>query len=232
LCRCGRGGGALRVEADQLWLDGVIRANGQDGVPDVGGGSGGSLSLNIGTLGGAGLLQAKGGAGGGTAGGGGGGRIALCCGNYSNFTGFASVSAAGGPGWATGGTGSFFLNSTWESWETRYWPLGGSGGPQNDFDGDGHSNEQEFWAGTDPTDRNSALRLLAHRTNATPQGFVVRWTSQSNRLYAVDRATNLAPGAAFVNLQSSVQGQTGVTSLTDTTATGPGPFFYRVRLQP
>ncbi|HEY9170990.1 MAG TPA: hypothetical protein VI136_01765, partial [Verrucomicrobiae bacterium] len=160
------------------------------------------------------------------------GRIALYCGDSSNFTGFASCSVAGGPGWATGGSGTFFLNSTWESWEVRYWPTGGSGGPAHDFDGDGHPNEQEYWANTDPTDRDSCLKLVAHRGQVTAQGFVVKWASQPDRIYAVDRATNLSPASVFVNLRSAIPGQPGTTSYEDTSATGLGPYFYRVRLEP
>ena len=80
-------------------------------------------------------------------------------------------------------------------------------------------------------DITSCLRLVANRTNATPQGFVVSWASQPDRLYAVDRTTNLVSNKIFVNLQSSISGRTGITSFKDTTAIGPGPYYYRVRLQ-
>lgn len=76
------GGGAIRIIADSLILDGQIIADGEDFITffySQGGGSGGSIRLDIGTLSGAGTLQANGGSGftfqGG--GGGGGGRIAV-----------------------------------------------------------------------------------------------------------------------------------------------------------
>ena len=47
----------------------------------------------------------------------------------------------------------------------------------------------------------------------------------------MDRTTNLVSNKIFVNLQSSISGRTGITSFKDTTAIGPGPYYYRVRLQ-
>ena len=71
--------------------------------------------------------------------------------------------------------------------------------------------------GSEPHQRNAAgLRRLL---------------GQPDRLYAVDRTTNLVSNKIFVNLQSSISGRTGITSFKDTTAIGPGPYYYRVRLQ-
>ncbi|MBP7637038.1 MAG: hypothetical protein KBA18_04120, partial [Kiritimatiellae bacterium] len=65
-----RGGGMLRIMADSLELDGMLRANGAPGYywqtsPSTavyrGGGSGGSILLEVGALGGAGSVSANGG---------------------------------------------------------------------------------------------------------------------------------------------------------------------------
>jgi hypothetical protein len=80
------GGGAIRIIADTLILDGQIIADGEDFITffySQGGGSGGSIWLDVGTLSGTGTIEANGGSGytfnGG--GGGGGGRIAM---NYQS----------------------------------------------------------------------------------------------------------------------------------------------------
>lgn len=56
----------------------------------------------------------------------------------------------------------------------------------------------------------------------------VTWTSVTNRSYFLKRSTDLGAQPAFSLLQSNNLGQAGATTYTDTTATGPGPFFYRV----
>jgi uncharacterized repeat protein (TIGR01451 family) len=55
----------------------------------------------------------------------------------------------------------------WDDWEQRY--LLGVDDPGDavlDSDGDGHTNLDEFMAGTDPSDANSALRILNIETTA------------------------------------------------------------------
>ncbi len=76
------GGGLIRLDVDQLVVNGGIYADGQSGWAQggaSGGGAGGSINLRVGNLSGSGTISARGGAGGGPsdAGGGGGGRIAI-----------------------------------------------------------------------------------------------------------------------------------------------------------
>jgi hypothetical protein len=55
----------------------------------------------------------------------------------------------------------------WDDWEQRY--LLGINDPSDaalDPDGDGHTNLDEFLAGTDPGDASSALRILSIETTA------------------------------------------------------------------
>ena len=110
----GAGGGALRlVVAGALRVDGVVQANGADGLTTggncAGGGSGGMIKLRVGSLAGdsTGLIQAKGGNGASPyGGGGGGGRIALYL-HCLQFVG--GVQDGGGTGYQNGATGTVYV---------------------------------------------------------------------------------------------------------------------------
>ncbi|MBN1273270.1 MAG: carboxypeptidase regulatory-like domain-containing protein, partial [Candidatus Aminicenantes bacterium] len=80
----GNGGGVIRIEADEIVLDGKILANG-DNSDNHGGGSGGSIRMNAGTLRGSGWIEANG-ADSSARGAGGGGRIAVTYDDISQFT--------------------------------------------------------------------------------------------------------------------------------------------------
>ncbi|MFZ0035462.1 MAG: hypothetical protein WAK60_10820, partial [Sedimentisphaerales bacterium] len=76
----GKGGGSIRLNINNLVVNGKIIANGADGTTDAsgkkgGGGSGGSIYITAGQFSGSGLIIANGGYG--MYGGGGGGRIAI-----------------------------------------------------------------------------------------------------------------------------------------------------------
>jgi hypothetical protein len=98
-----------------------------------------------------------------------------------------------------------------------------------DLDGDGFSNYQESIAGTNPTNASSALRLLGPTHSGS--GLTVSWQSVSDRTYFLERATNLGMAKPFSLVASELTGQAGVTSYTDASASGPGPYFYRVAVQ-
>jgi len=95
-----------------------------------------------------------------------------------------------------------------------------------DVDGDLMNNWQEWIAGTVPTDSSSMLRMFNPSTDAS--GVTVSWQSVRERTYSLERAINLGMQPAFSPAASNIVGQAGTTSFTDTNATGPGPFFYRV----
>jgi hypothetical protein len=103
---------------------------------------------------------------------------------------------------------------------------------QDDADGDGMSNLQEYLAGTDPTNRQSALRMITVTVIKPGPELDVSWSSVSNKIYFLERSSNLAAQPAFSVVQSNIVGQAGVTICPDTSAAGPGPYFYRVRVQP
>jgi hypothetical protein len=93
-----------------------------------------------------------------------------------------------------------------------------------DPDHDGMNNWQEWVCGTDPTNALSALRLLS----AAPAGtnVTVTWQSVAGVNYLLERSASLASPFTFV--ATNIIGQAGTTSYTDPSATGAGPFFYRV----
>jgi hypothetical protein len=76
-----------------------------------------------------------------------------------------------------------------------------------------------------------AVLELAFPTN-NASGVVVRWQSVANKIYFLLRSTKLTASPAFLNLATNITGQAGVTTYTDTNAAGPGPYFYRVGVQP
>jgi hypothetical protein len=102
-------------------------------------------------------------------------------------------------------------------------------GKNTDFDGDGASDRHEYLAGTDPKNNKSAFKLLsANRAGAS--SIVVRWSSVAGQIYVLERSTNLGAGFAEI-VRDDVAATPPVNSITDTSAAGTGPFFYRVRLK-
>ncbi|MGH8543568.1 MAG: hypothetical protein ACREX3_08045, partial [Gammaproteobacteria bacterium] len=106
------GGGLVRIAAQTLQLDGIIKADGEGrACCSVGGGSGGGIRIDVGTLSGAGQITANGGIGPDVGGGGGGGRIAI---HYQSFVGFditkvTVLGRAGNGGGTNGQNGTIHL---------------------------------------------------------------------------------------------------------------------------
>src|ERR1041385_3707320 len=101
-----------------------------------------------------------------------------------------------------------------------------------DSDGDGMNNSQEWIAGTNPTNRLSVLRMFAPTVNGSD--LYVSWQSATNRVYFVERATNLAPPIVFHMIATNiVRGlSSGSTiGIIDRNAASLSPVFYRVGVQ-
>jgi len=97
-----------------------------------------------------------------------------------------------------------------------------------DPDQDGHNNWQEWIAGTIPTNSASVLKMLNAVATNNPAGFLVSWQSVPDRVYDMQRSSNLNLHPAFLLIQTNIPGQTGITSFLDTNAPEAAFYFYRV----
>jgi len=111
-------------------------------------------------------------------------------------------------------------------WENLY---GLNAWSSNDYykdpDGDTFNNLQEYWAGTVPTNGEDYLQLWP--VVPTNSALVVEWVSASNRFYHVERCTNLQD--EFSAWVSNMVANPPTNTYVDTNATGPGPYFYRIK---
>lgn len=113
-----------------------------------------------------------------------------------------------------------------DAWERLYFGRIGID-PFADPDRDGLNNLAEYKAGTNPNDFQSQFRFI--RITTQGQGVLVEWSSVTNRFYSVLRSAELLSG--FQTLAGNRQATPPVNNYLDATATPPGPYFYRLRLQ-
>jgi parallel beta-helix repeat protein len=81
------------------------------------------------------------------------------------------------------------------------------------------------------TDSGGIAPLWLEVPQLLPANATVFWTSVTNRSYVVERSTSLLAPMLFSPVATNIPGQAGTTSYTDTSASGAGPFLYRVRVQ-
>ena len=100
--------------------------------------------------------------------------------------------------------------------------------PNLDSDGDGMPDWAELIAGTDPHDPNSVLKLSTGVIPSPQGGLIIQWPSIPGRVYAVYSSTNLAAG--FSPRSINIIATATTTTYRDSSATGLGPFFYRIQV--
>ena len=107
-------------------------------------------------------------------------------------------------------------NNLWE-YQNGYDPM------DPDSDGDGAPNTDETAAGTDPLNPESVFEVSVCGVRVS--GNVVQWYSVTNKYYRIERSTNLP---AFSQLRTNILATPPLNSHTDTTASGSGPWLYRI----
>jgi hypothetical protein len=99
--------------------------------------------------------------------------------------------------------------------------------PNADPDQDGMSNFAEFWAGTDPLDANSALRIDNVLLISGGQA-QIRWQTVAGKTYVIQYSSNLT---SWTSLGSPVLGDGSIAALIDPASiTNIGQRFYRLVL--
>jgi hypothetical protein len=114
-----------------------------------------------------------------------------------------------------------------DSWEIQF--FGGTnvvnGGANDDFDGDGLLNVEEFIAGVNPT--NSGSFFVVEDSGPSPAGFVINWDAVPGRKYGVYWAKTLSDG--FETVAANLYYPQN--SYTDTVHTVEGCGFYYIDVQ-
>jgi regulation of enolase protein 1 (concanavalin A-like superfamily) len=94
-----------------------------------------------------------------------------------------------------------------------------------DADLDGMTNLQEYWAGTNPRNAASVLRIT--RINRLGSNLVLSFLSGTGRMYAIERTTTLP--ASWQLLTNVGPFTNGSTTLTNTGGAASSNGFYRLR---
>jgi Tol biopolymer transport system component len=115
-----------------------------------------------------------------------------------------------------------------DDWELAYFGSLGRDGT-GDFDGDGHTDLQEFLAGTDPTNTGSILRVLT--ITSLNGSTTILWSATPGKSYRVQCKTNVNdPG--WTDLPGLVPATGSSASRVDDSGGLGGSKFYRVVLVP
>ena len=123
--------------------------------------------------------------------------------------------------------------SAWEQWQMENFGSTndpGTTGRQDDPDGDGYINWDEFIAGTQPTNADSLLDLNAVRTGSTNE-LLLRWASVAGRYYGIRRSTNTLASADFIMITNNIQATPPVNVYTDHVAGTWRLYYYRIEVR-
>lgn len=119
------------------------------------------------------------------------------------------------------------LPDEWE--ETFFGSITNSSGGNDDQDGDGFSDLSEYVAGTDPTNRLSALRCL-NIDSLTNTTIVINWSSVTGKTYAIEHSSNMIDGI-WLDTESNIPAHlTGMNSYT-TSISGAESLYFRIKLE-
>jgi hypothetical protein len=120
-------------------------------------------------------------------------------------------------------------SETFAQWALRF--FGSSNiDPNADPDHDGATNVQEYQAGTDPTSNQSLFKFVSIQP-ALQGGIMIQWSSVTNKSYFIDRAEALNATTPLFTTVACIGATGPTTSYHDSTATGTGPYFYRLRVE-
>jgi hypothetical protein len=98
----------------------------------------------------------------------------------------------------------------------------------SDTDNDGLTDQHEFFAGTNPRNANSRLRIVSIDSRSGQPGLSILWESVAAKRYSIWRTMSLA--TSFQLIQRDIPGANLKTEFTDATALGPGPWFYKIEV--
>ena len=96
----------------------------------------------------------------------------------------------------------------------------------DDADGDGQTNFQEFMAGTSPVD--SASLFAISKIEAAGTDIQISWRAISGKTYHLQRAPSPDTGAAWTDVGSPVTANSSTATATDPGAAIDPLHFYRV----
>jgi uncharacterized repeat protein (TIGR01451 family) len=118
----------------------------------------------------------------------------------------------------------------WDDWEITNGlnPLDVSDGAR-DPDGDGHSNLQEFLAGTDPNSSNSVMRITGFALNG--DDVRIRFRGVAGKRYALEHNTAMT-GSNWTSIVGFRLGSSASVDLIDSGGRRRTNQYYRVRLVP
>lgn len=116
-----------------------------------------------------------------------------------------------------------------DAWQIQYFGsiTDPNAAPTADPDGDGMTNLQEYLAGTDPRDPQSNLRVVFEQSAG--DGFKIRFNGMAGKTYEIQYRDSLTTGV-WLTLRQVAPSSSGVSEVTDATASGENERFYRVLL--
>jgi hypothetical protein len=113
-----------------------------------------------------------------------------------------------------------------DDWEETYFEDRSRDG-SGDFDGDGHSDLEEFLAGTDPTDEGSVLRVLTLTAVFSGDTTLV-WSAVAGQAYQVE-AKEAVAGGTWQAITGPIVAAGDTASAVDANAVGSAR-YYRVKV--